>query len=184
MKRLSVFICALLILLTAGLAASAEETVYAGGLKDGTYKIEVESSSSMFRIIDCELTVSDGEMTALMTLSGTGYEKLFMGNGEEAAAAPESKFIYFKENDQGKYTYAVPVSALGTGIPCAAFSTRKQRWYDRTLVFRADSLPADARKNGITPAIIVGIVIGAALAAALIALVLKAEKKKKENERN
>jgi ABC-type proline/glycine betaine transport system ATPase subunit len=53
-------------------------------IKDGTYSITVESSSSMFNIVDCQLTVTDGEMTAVMTLSGTGYSKLYMGTGEEA----------------------------------------------------------------------------------------------------
>ena len=29
-------------------------------------------------------------------------------------------------------------------IDCSAFSKKKEQWYDRTLVFRADSLPLDA----------------------------------------
>ena len=37
----------------------------------------------------------------------------------------------------------VPVEALDQGIPCAAFS-KKEKWYDRTLLFRAGSLPEEA----------------------------------------
>ena len=40
--------------------------IYADDINDGTYSIEVKSSSSMFRIIDCELTVRDGKMSAVM----------------------------------------------------------------------------------------------------------------------
>lgn len=55
--------------------------IYGKDIKDGTYKIDVHSSSSMFKIKDCELTVSKGKMTAVMTMSGKGYLQLFMGKG-------------------------------------------------------------------------------------------------------
>jgi hypothetical protein len=61
--------------------------VFAKELKNGTYDITVDSSSSMFRIESCELTVEDGFMNATMTMGGTGYLYVFMGTGEEAAAA-------------------------------------------------------------------------------------------------
>ena len=48
-------------------------------LKDGTYPITVDSSSSMFRVVRCELTVLNGEMTAEMTMGGTGYLRVFPG---------------------------------------------------------------------------------------------------------
>ena len=44
-----------------------------------------------------------------------------------------------------------PVEALDKGIPCAAFSKNKEIWYDRTLVFRADSLPLEAFQDGVYP---------------------------------
>lgn len=59
--------------------------VLASELRDGVYQIQVDSSSSMFRIEACELTVNDGSMTADMKMGGTGYLKLYMGTGEEAA---------------------------------------------------------------------------------------------------
>ena len=43
------------------------------------------------------------------------------------------------------------MEALDKGIPCAAFSKNKEIWYDRTLVFRADSLPLEAFQEGIYP---------------------------------
>ena len=56
-------------------------------------------------------------------------------------------YIPFTENADGTHTFTVPVEALDSGIACAAFSKKKEIWYDRTLVFRADSLPMDARSD-------------------------------------
>ena len=124
------------------------EPVSADALKDGVYEVRVDSSSGMFRITECELTVQDGAMTAVMTMSGTGYLKLYMGTGAEAEQASEADFIPFVENADGKHTFKVPVEALDKGIDCSAFSKKKEKWYDRVLVFRADSLPAEAFADG------------------------------------
>ena len=121
--------------------------VYGKDIQDGTYSIEVESSSTMFKIADCQLTVEEDEMTAVMTLGGTGYLKLFMGTGEEAVEASQEEYIPYVENEEGQYTYEVPVEALDRGIDCAAFSKHKEKWYDRTPVFKSASLPQDALLN-------------------------------------
>ena len=121
--------------------------ITADELNDGVYEIEVASSSSMFKIDKCELTVANGEMSAVMTMNGTGYLYLFMGTGEEAVKASEDDYIPFVENEDGQHTYEVPVEALDAGIDCAAFSKRKEQWYDRTLVFLASSLPENARRE-------------------------------------
>lgn len=118
--------------------------IYGKDVKDGVYLVTVDSSSSMFKIESCELTVENGEMTAVMTMGGKGYLYLCMGTGEEAAAAPEEDYIPFEENEDGAHTFTVPVEALDMGIDCAAFSKKKEQWYERTLVFRSDSLPQDA----------------------------------------
>ena len=145
---------------TQGEVASASETVEAEDvvqdwmvpvtadqLVPGTYPVTVDSSSSMFRIEACELTVADGAMRAVMTMGGTGYKYLYMGTGEEAAAAEEADFIPFvEEGDVHRFT--VPVEALDSGVDCAAFSKKKEKWYERVLVFRADSLPVEAFAPG------------------------------------
>ncbi len=118
-------------------------------VKDGVYDITVDSSSSMFQIVSCKLTVENGSMTAQMTMGGTGYLYVYMGTGEQAANADESEYIPFVEDAAGAHTYTVPVEALDAGVPCAAFSKNKEKWYDRTLVFRADSLPTDAFAEGV-----------------------------------
>ncbi len=121
-------------------------------IQDGVYDIKVDSSSSMFNIMDCQLLVQDGNMTAVMTMSGTGYLYLYMGTGEEAVQESEDTYIPYKENAEGAHTYTVPVEALDKGIACAAFSKNKEKWYDRTLVFRADSLPTGAFAKGMISA--------------------------------
>ena len=116
--------------------------ITADKVADGTYSITVDSSSNMFKIVDAQLIVENGSMHCVMTLSGTGYGKLFMGTGDEAAAASEADFIPYVENAEGKYTYDVPVEALDEDTACAAWSIKKEQWYDRTLVFEsAGALP-------------------------------------------
>ncbi len=118
--------------------------VYGADVADGVYQVEVESSSSMFRIAEAELTVKGEEMTAVLTMGGTGYLKLFMGTGEEAAGSDASAYIDYVENEEGQHTYSIPVEALDQPIACAAFSKNKEKWYDRSILFRADSLPEEA----------------------------------------
>ena len=139
----------------AGDMAEVEEVVRPGmvpvtgsALNDGTYDIQVDSSSSMFRIAACILTVKDGQMEAKMTMGGTGYVSIYPGTAEEAAAADEAACIPFAEAADGAHTFTLPVPALDAGVPCAAFSRKKELWYDRTLCFRADSLPAEAFRAG------------------------------------
>lgn len=117
--------------------------VYAEDIENGTYDVNVESSSSMFRIQRAELTVSDSEMTVSLTIGSTSYLKLFPGTAEEAAASTEDQYIGYTESGDG-VVFQLPVEALDQTFFCAAFSAKKEMWYDRSLLIRADSLPAEA----------------------------------------
>lgn len=121
--------------------------VYPEELVDGQYEIEVESSSAMFHIEECILTVAEGQMTAQMIMSGTGYLHVYMGTGAEAIQSSEEEYISFKEAEDGRHIYEIPVEALDSGISCTAFSKNREKWYDRTLVFLSTSLPSEAFKN-------------------------------------
>lgn len=118
--------------------------VYGTDVADGTYEIEVESSSSMFRIVKAELTVKDGEMTAVLTLGGKGYLRLYMGTGEQALAADADAYAEYQEDADGAYTYEVPVEALNKELECTGFSKRKEKWYDHQICFDAATLPEGA----------------------------------------
>ena len=122
--------------------------VYADSIKDGTYAVQVDASSSMFKILSCDLTVADGKMTAVLHMGSGAYTYMYMGSAEEAAAAAQSDCIALEENGDDN-TFTLPVEALDSGIECAAFSKRKELWYPRTLLFRADSIPMDAYADGV-----------------------------------
>ncbi len=117
--------------------------VYGQDVADGVYPIQVDSSSVFFRIIDAELTVKDHRMTARLTISSLSYRWLYPGTAEQAKRDKESSYVDYEEVD-GHGVFTFPVEALDKGVDCAAFSKKKQRWYDRTLVFYASSLPPEA----------------------------------------
>ncbi len=117
--------------------------VYGRDIKDGVYTVTGESSSSFFRIEESELTVKDGKLTVAMKVPSTSYKFVYMGTAEEAAAAPLEDYIE-PSNKVGMSVYEIPIEALDQGIPCAAYSKRKKKWFDRTILFHASDLPADA----------------------------------------
>lgn len=109
-------------------------------LEDGTYKVQVTSSSAMFKVTDCVLTVKEGLIRAQLTLSGKGYGYLYSGTAKQAATAETSQWAPYVVNDNGGYMYTIQISGLDTEIPVAAYSIKNKKWYDRTLVFQSDSL--------------------------------------------
>ncbi|MCR4924053.1 MAG: ABC transporter substrate-binding protein [Lachnospiraceae bacterium] len=123
--------------------------VYSESLNEGEYDIEVDSSSSMFRITKARLKVSQGKMTVTMTMGGKGYLYLYPGTGEEASKADKESYIAFLEDEEGNHTFTVPIEALDREEAFAAFSKKKELWYDRILVFRSDSLDQEAFKKGV-----------------------------------
>lgn len=121
------------------------EPVSADLLTDGVYEIGVESSSSMFKISSVLLNVENGSMYADLIMDGDGYLYLYPGSAEEAAQADAEDFVYPEKNEEGKTVFQhFPLEKLGVGVPCAAFSRKKEQWYPRTLVFQPAMLPASA----------------------------------------
>lgn len=125
----------------------APAPIYASELEDGSYEITVDSSASMFRVVKCVLNVEGDQMNAVMTMSGKGYGMVYMGTGEEALADSEDQYIPFELNEEEKKTFTVPVEALNMEINCAAWSIRKEKWYDRVLIFESEQLPEEAYKT-------------------------------------
>ena len=122
--------------------------VYAEDLVDGAYAIAFKCSSSMFRIDSALLRVHGGQMEAVLTMGSKSFLYVWPGSAEEAAAAAESDRIAPVEAEDGRQSYTIPVEALDAPIPCAAYSKNKELWYDRTVLFRADSLPTEAFREG------------------------------------
>ena len=128
--------------------------LYAPSLLEGAYSVTVDCSSSMFRIADCLLTVQGGAISARLTMGGKSYGWVYPGTAQEAAAVDHAEHIPAQFDENGATVFEIPVQGLDMGIPCAAFSLNKELWYDRTLVFRSDSLPLSAFADGVlvTPA--------------------------------
>lgn len=151
MKRLCIVFCLLTLNISVCMADTAAQT-----MEDGLYTIGVQSSSRMFKITKCVLQVSDGQMTAVLTLSGDGYGYVYAGTAQEAADAPTEAWIPYVEDWDGAYTYALPISALDEEISVAGYSRRYEKWYDRTLVFHSSTAtPYDAiAPDGVYTAIV------------------------------
>lgn len=108
-------------------------------LTDGNYQVDVDTGNKMFKVTNCILTSEKGKMYAVITLSGTGYDYLYMGSAADAAEAVAKDYISYVADEAGKYTYKVPVESLDKGIAVAAHSIKKDKWYDRTLIFSSAS---------------------------------------------
>ena len=120
-------------------------------LIDGaSYKATAETGEKMFKVVDCVVKSTESGMTAVITLSGTGYDYLYMGTAEEAAKADQSSYIKYKEVG-GKYTYEIPVEALNTAIKVSSHSIRKNKWYDRTVTIIPKTTKVDAGENKSDP---------------------------------
>lgn len=113
-------------------------------LANGTYPIEVTTDSSMFRSDSCELAVQDGAYTATLVLPGEGFSRLYFGTAEEAATANDDQIYDYALNDEGKYSFVIPVAKLEEELHIAAYGQRRDRWYDHTIVFHAPAADASS----------------------------------------
>ena len=112
-------------------------------IKDGEYIVSTECSSSFFHIEQAKLTVKNGRMTALLTMSSSSYLLVYPGTAEQAAAAPYEDYIPSVEIDTWD-TFTIPVQALDAELDLAAFSKKKKKWYPRKILFHAADIPADS----------------------------------------
>lgn len=118
-------------------ASDATATAAPAVLADGSYEIEAETDSSMFRSERCILVVSEGEMTAQLSLPGEGFSRIFLGTAEEALGAADADIYDYYLSEDGLYTFDLPVEALDEEIAVAAYGQRRDTWYDHTISFHA-----------------------------------------------
>jgi len=117
--------------------------IHGTDVADGEYDVKCESSSPFFRVRKAKLKVENGEMTATITINSTSYLYVFLGKEADALAATD--WIHPQVTD-GRSEFTFKIDALDAKIDCAAYSKAKSKWYDRVLVFDADSLPKEALK--------------------------------------
>lgn len=122
---------------------------------DGIYSTTAETGASMFKVVGVKLTVKNGKMSAVITLSGEGYDYLYMGTVTDAAThtgnwikySGSAAYTLDGETKTGR-TYEIPVSALDTPLTIASHSERQKKWYDRTVTISSKNL----KKTGDIPA--------------------------------
>lgn len=122
---------------------------------DGIYSTTAETGASMFKVVGVKLTVKNGKMSAVITLSGEGYDYLYMGTAIDAAThtgnwikySGSAAYTLDGETKTGR-TYEIPVSALDTPLTIASHSERQKKWYDRTVTISSKNL----KKTGDIPA--------------------------------
>ena len=118
--------------------------VTAEALAEGVYTAQAVSSSEAFRISSAKLLVDGGKILAVLTMENEDSSLLYMGSAAEAAAAGEDAAIKLVEMADGSHSFTLPIEALDESIPCAVLNAADGQWYDRTILLRADSLPASA----------------------------------------
>lgn len=122
---------------------------------DGIYSTTAETGAAMFKAVGVKLTVKNGKMSAVITLSGEGYDYLYMGTATDAAThtgnwikySGSAAYTLDGETKTGR-TYEIPVSALDTPLTIASHSERQKKWYDRTVTISSKNL----KKTGDIPA--------------------------------
>lgn len=122
---------------------------------DAIYSTTAETGASMFKVVGVKLTVKNGKMSAVITLSGEGYDYLYMGTATDAAThtgnwikySGSAAYTLDGETKTGR-TYEIPVSALDTPLTIASHSERQKKWYDRTVTISSKNL----KKTGDIPA--------------------------------
>ena len=130
---------------------------------DGIYSAEATTNAAMFKVVGVKLTAKNGKMTAVITLSGSGYDYLYMGTGKDAAAesgawiASTGKVDYTLDGEtKTGMQFEIPVEALDQELAVAAHAVKSGKWYDRAITIAFSSLkktgdlPSDDNK-GDTP---------------------------------
>lgn len=112
-------------------------------IEEGSYEIETASSSSMFKIEKTVLYVKDNAMTANITLSGKGYSNVTMLSAADSEGLTSLEGTTATVGKDGKYVFTLPVQSLNTELVCSAFSKKKQKWYERRVVFYSEKIPAE-----------------------------------------
>lgn len=123
--------------------------ISASEVKNGSFDIMVLSGSRFFKLELSSITSKDGEVKALVNMKSKSYKYVYLGTAEEASKADESQLIPVTIDGEHSH-FEIPLKSLNSDVPCAAFSIKRQKWYNRNIVFDASSLP-DKALNFKTP---------------------------------
>lgn len=97
-----------------------------------TMELNPANTTGMFIVEKATLTVGEEQTSVTASLSGTGYENLYKGTYEQAVENGEARenWIAGSLNEEGKWTFRIPVSAGESKIPVVAISKSKLQNHD------------------------------------------------------
>ena len=121
---------------------------------DGVYA--VDTTAGGVTVIDAELRSENGEMKALVTLSGTAYDYLYFGDVSEAIKVGEENWV--KQIGTKQYVaadgrvktggqYLIPVESLDRVMAFVVHSTYSGSFFYRTIKFDSASLQKKDRAS-------------------------------------
>ena len=114
-------------------------------LEDGTYTIDTISDSTMFAFYNTKIIVKDQKAYLVVTLKGTGFDRLYMGDCSESSVRPaeEDTICYAPEQFDGSEHYTfwpIPIVSLNDPLSISGHSARKDTWYHHTITFNQNTL--------------------------------------------
>ena len=114
-------------------------------LEDGTYTIDAISDSTMFAFYNTKIIVKDQKAYLVVTLKGTGFDRLYMGDCSESSVRPaeEDTICYAPEQFDGSEHYTfwpIPIVSLNDPLSISGHSARKDTWYHHTITFNQNTL--------------------------------------------
>ena len=92
-------------------------------LLEGYYPAEVDSSSSMFKVTGCFISVSNGMISAKLYMKSQSYSYMYAGTAEEAAAADRSALVMLEQDEDGYYYYRLDLMETATTADNKTIST-------------------------------------------------------------
>lgn len=109
-------------------------------LKNGIYTIKAETDNRMFYVYPKDkptayLVVDGKKLTVTFTLTGQGYDYLYLGTVEEAEHAKKSAWIP-AEVKNGYYSYTTDIPALDKWLSIACHSSRYNAWRSGSAAFQ------------------------------------------------
>ena len=117
-----------------------EPSMPASAIKDGVYSVTMLSDSDKFRPLTAFLTVEGDTMEAEFILANKGYSRLYLGTVDEAEALEGAGWFDVDNPESDRDTFTIPLTALNTDIPVAAYNPTSETWRQFTIAFDSRSL--------------------------------------------
>ncbi|MCR5666416.1 MAG: hypothetical protein K6G01_06255 [Eubacterium sp.] len=119
-----------------------------------TYKIKAATDNRMFYIAPKKAKTKhvilkvkkNGKYQITMSLTGTGYDYLYVGTAKKAAKVKKKKLSKYKKVN-GYYTYTFTVDTLDEALTISAHSKKYDKWYEHKIIFYSAGAKKTSKSN-------------------------------------